>query len=309
MSLEFVLTKGDPWRYAVAGLVAGLAVGGLAAVPLTELSSSHILLAARWWVAAPLVATALYSPYYQAFRAHEEADPERSEKVNRMYRRTAVSAPPRTRSYAQMKSTTEGRVFANSTYATLISLTALLPIMIVGRTAGAVALGAATGLVLELGAATSRHAAGLPPSHPIAPLITVLKQRALLALQFFLFAGICVNFFSKPVDLWSMSILHQAANSTRWPFDALGIFIGFLAGLAIGYRLIAWDTIGFPISNAIARALLISKRRLPWRTFRYMKFVASSGIARTNRGRFALRHQLLTDHIIGASQSFSHGDP
>jgi hypothetical protein len=40
-----------------------------------------------------------------------------------------------------------------------------------------------------------------------------------------------------------------------------------------------------------------------------MKFVASSGIARTNRGRFALRHQLLTDHIIGASQSFSHGDP
>jgi hypothetical protein len=285
-------------RAVMTGWAVGLLAGGLAAAALKGLYAIPLPSSALWWIAGPFVITGAFSLIYQAIRADQEAHPEKAAESDRLQSAAAARANPRYRTRYQALSWPEGRASMFAVPATLVITSIIvLPLLVAGRVAAAVALGVAAGAVLEGGAAASRGVAGLPIAHPVALLVRALRPRIVLTVVFLSYFGTFAVVFSNwAVGRWFMSVAHHAAGASRWPFDLLGVFLGFVAGQIVAYRLFAWSRITTLVADTAARASLISEHRLPWRVRRYLAFVADSGIMRCGDGRYFFRHELLAEH-------------
>ena len=118
-----------------------------------------------------------------------------------------------------------------------------------------------------------------------------------LTVAFLSYVGLCATVVSnEAVARWFMSAVHNAAGTSRWPFDLVGAFLGFVAGQVVAYRLFAWGEITTRLADTAARASLTAEHGLPWRVHRYLAFVAGTGIMRASDGRYFFRHELLAEH-------------
>jgi hypothetical protein len=295
--------RGTPKRALLAGFAAAIIASGMAAAALAGLHAIRLPATAIWYMEGPFVIVGVYSVIYQSIRADQDDHPEAAARSDDIHEKAAARAKSqRYRTRQQAVADKEGRAAMITLYVGMVNAGAALWLLVMGRAAGPCALGVAAGAVAGGGTVIGRVIAGLPVPHPVRAMVEVIRPRAVLAVAYLLAALVLVGTFFLPQGngapgRWIVVTTHHVASGSNWPFDLLGVGVGFAGGLVVARWLFVWDKITDPLTTAVARAWLASERRLPWRVRRFESFAAGTGLMRLSYGSYVFRHELLAQHL------------
>ncbi|MFD0578683.1 NACHT domain-containing protein [Dactylosporangium darangshiense] len=272
------------------GLATGLACGAAAAGAIAGVLAAGLSDEVLGVGVCVLIVVGAYSLVYHAYLADQRTHPEATAEVNARYRRASSSR-------RQVRADPEVRAEINATTpAVLLAGLALAGPLIMHRTVG-IALAEAVGLLLGAAVTAARGLAGLPGEHPAARAVRLVHPRLILGFVVLLIAGICGDMISNDtLSDWLLPHLQSLAGSRPWVLELPAVLFGFIGGQVAAHRVLRWKRFSSPFAAAVARLLLATEGRLPWRVRRYLTYVAGTGIMRRDGDRFVFRHELLAEH-------------